>query len=213
MLRIENLKVRFGEEEVLRGIDLHVGRGEIACITGPSGCGKSTLLRAVMGFVPACEGCVTVDGTPLSVRTADAIRRRIAWMPQSLSFPSEWVSEMVKMPFTLRANRGTPFSHPLLLDHFRRLGLEKEVLDKRMHEISGGQRQRVMLAVSALLDKPLMVLDEPTSALDHASSLAVISFLQGLVAEGRTVLLVSHDPNFPASGIRTVRMETERKNI
>lgn len=196
MLRIENLGVRFGEELVLRGLSLHVGRGEVVCVTGRSGCGKTTLLRAVMGFVAPCAGSIMVDGTPLTPRTVDHIRRRIAWMPQTLALPTEWVSEMVQMPFSLRANRGTVFSEERLFEYFDRLGLEHDLLHKRTHEISGGQNQRIMLAVSAMLDRPLMVVDEPTSALDHASSAAVADFMQSLAAEGKTVLAVSHDPDF-----------------
>ena len=83
---------------------------------------------------------------------------------------------MVRMPFELKANREAGFNKERLMDYFVSLGLEEKLYDKRVNEVSGGQRQRIMLAVTALLDKPLLVVDEPTSALDPESCLRVINF-------------------------------------
>ena len=203
MLQVNDLCVRYGAEEVLREVNLHVSLGEAVCVTGRSGSGKTTLLRAVMGFVPPAAGSITVGGTVLTSRTAESLRRKIAWMPQNPALPTEWVGEMVRMPFSLRANRKVAFSEQRLLDCFARLGLEPELLQKRTHEISGGQNQRIMLAVSALLDKPLLVIDEPTSALDPASGKAAVEFVRSLAEEGRAVLAVSHDPVFQQGCSRT----------
>ena len=186
MLRIENLGVRFGQKEIFSGMNLHVGRGEAICLTGPSGCGKTTLLKAVMGFVTPYEGTISVNG----------IRHLTAWMPQGLSLPCEWVREMVRLPFDLRVNRSSSVSEATLLEHFEALGLDKELLDKRLHEISGGQRQRILLAITAMQEKPLIIIDEPTSALDKASTQKTIRYVQRLATEGKTILAVSHDPDF-----------------
>ena len=78
------------------------------------------------------------------------------------------------------------------------LALEEKLYDKRVNEVSGGQRQRIMLAVTALLDKPLLVVDEPTSALDPESCLRVINFFKSLCSKGMTILSVSHDKQFAA---------------
>lgn len=196
MLRIENLGIRFGQTELFSGFNLHVTRGEAVCLTGRSGCGKTTLLRAVMGFVAPFEGSITVEETLLTPRTADHIRHRIAWMPQGLSLPTEWVRDMVRLPFELRVNRGVAFSEEQLLAHFDTLGLEKDLLDKRLHEISGGQRQRILLAITAMQEKPLLIIDEPTAGLDQASTLKALQFVQTLAREGRTILAVSHDQQF-----------------
>lgn len=196
MLRIEHLAIRFGQTPLFSDMNLRVKRGEAVCLTGPSGCGKTTLLKATMGFVPFHEGSITVADTPLSPRTADHIRHQIAWMPQGLSLPMEWVREMVHMPFNLRVNRGADFSEEKLLCHFDALGLEADLLDKRLHEISGGQRQRILLAITAMQEKPFLIIDEPTSALDEASTEKTLKFILGLRAEGRAVLAVSHDPAF-----------------
>ena len=206
MLRIENLGVRFGQTELFSGINLHVAKGEFVCLTGRSGCGKTTLLRAVMGFVAPFEGSVTVEYTVLTPRTADHIRHRIAWMPQGLSLPTEWVSEMVRLPFNLRVNRGVVFSEEKLLDNFEKLGLEKELLGKRLHEISGGQCRRILLAITAMQAKPLLIIDEPTAGLDHTSALRTLQFVQQLCNEGYTVLAVSHDKQFMDGCTRMVTL-------
>ena len=195
---IENISISFGNLTLFRGLDLQVHYGESVCICGGSGSGKSSLLKAVLGFVPLSEGTIKVDGTLLAPRTADHIRKKIAWIPQELALPSEWVSEMVRMPFELKANREAGFSKERLMDYFVSLGLEEKLYDKRVNEVSGGQRQRIMLAVTALLDKPLLVVDEPTSALDPESCLRVINFFKSLCSKGMTILSVSHDKQFAA---------------
>lgn len=206
MLHIQNVSVRFGSEEIFDNLNFHISKGEIVCITGKSGSGKTTLLRAIMGFVPIQEGNIIVDGIKLSARTADHIRRKIAWMPQELAIPTEWVSEMVRLPFELKANRRVPFSEKKLLENFAKLYLEEDLLLKRVSEISGGQRQRVMLAVSALLNKKLIIVDEPTSALDNASSNSVINFMNDLLNEGRSIIAVSHDSCFSEGCTRTLNL-------
>ena len=198
MINIENISISFANLTLFTGLDLQVHYGESECICGGSGSGKSSLLKAVLGFVPLSEGTIKVDGTLLAPRTADHIRKKIAWIPQELALPSEWVSEMVRMPFELKANREAGFNKERLMDYFVSLGLEEKLYDKRVNEVSGGQRQRIMLAVTALLDKPLLVVDEPTSALDPESCLRVINFFKSLCSKGMTILSVSHDKQFAA---------------
>lgn len=198
MIKIENISISFGSLILFKALNLHVHKGESVCISGGSGSGKTSLLRAVLGFVPLSEGSIKVDNILLTPKTADSIRRKIAWIPQELALPSEWVSEMVRMPFELKANRETGFSKERLMEYFALLGLEKELYDKRVNEVSGGQRQRIMLAVTAMLDKPLLIVDEPTSALDAESCTRVIAFFKSLCSKGMTVLSVSHDKQFAA---------------
>lgn len=199
MVNIENISISFGNLTLFRELDLQVCCGESVCICGGSGSGKTSLLKAILGFVPLSEGTIKVDGMVLTPKTVDHIRKKIAWFPQELSLPSEWVSEMVRMPFELKANREAGFSKERLMEYFISLGLEAELYDKRVNEVSGGQRQRIMLAVTALLDKLLLIVDEPTSALDPESCLRVINFFKSLCSKGMTILSVSHDKQF-ASG-------------
>ena len=99
----------------------------------------------------------------------------------------------------LKVNRSVPFSEERLFTCFDELGLEHELYTKRVNEVSGGQRQRIMLAVAAMLNKPLIIIDEPTSALDAGSTGKVLSFFRRQAERGTAVLAVSHDKDF-ASG-------------
>ena len=199
MLHINNACIAFGTEVLFSGFEMKLEKGETACIVGQSGCGKTSLLKAVMGFVPLYEGTIKVGGTLLDKSTIDLVRRQIAWIPQELALPFEWVKEMVSLPFELKVNRSVPFSEERLFMCFDELGLEHELYFKRVNEVSGGQRQRIMLAVAALLNKPLIVIDEPTSALDTGSTDKVLAFFRRQAEKGAAVLAVSHDKDF-ASG-------------
>ena len=199
MLHINNACIAFGAEVLFSGFNLNLEQGETACIVGQSGCGKTSLLNAVMGFVPLREGTIQVGGTLLDISTIDVVRRQIAWIPQELALPFEWVKEMVALPFGLKVNRSVPFSEERLFTCFDELGLEHELYTKRVNEVSGGQRQRIMLAVAAMLNKPLIIIDEPTSALDAGSTGKVLSFFRRQAERGTAVLAVSHDKDF-ASG-------------
>ena len=199
MLHINNACIAFGTEVLFSGFEMKLEKGETACIVGQSGWGKTSLLNAVMGFVPLYEGTIKVGGTLLDKSTIDLVRRQIAWIPQELALPFEWVKEMVSLPFELKVNRSVPFSEERLFMCFDELGLEHELYFKRVNEVSGGQRQRIMLAVAALLNKPLIVIDEPTSALDTGSTDKVLAFFRRQAEKGAAVLAVSHDKDF-ASG-------------
>lgn len=190
---------RFWDRSAFLRVKSEYGEGETACIVGQSGCGKTSLLNAVMGFVPLREGTIKVGDTLLDKSTIDIVRRQIAWIPQELALPFEWVKEMVALPFDLKINRSAPFSEERLYDYFDELGLEHDLYAKRVNEVSGGQRQRIMLAVAAMLNKPLIIIDEPTSALDAGSTDKVLAFFRRQAEKGAAVLAVSHDKDF-ASG-------------
>lgn len=199
MLYINNACISFGTEVLFSGFDMKLEKGETACIVGQSGCGKTSLLNAIMGFVTLKEGTIKVGETLLDISTIDAVRRQIAWIPQELALPFEWVKEMVSLPFELKVNRSVPFSEERLYAYFDELGLERDLYSKRVNEVSGGQRQRIMLAVAAMLNKPLIIIDEPTSALDAGSTDKVLAFFRRQAKKGAAVLAVSHDKDF-ASG-------------
>ena len=149
-----------------------------------------------------------MNGVLLEKGSIDLIRRQMAWIPQELALPVEWVKEMVRMPFDLRCNRSVPFSEQELMHSFEALGLECELYEKRVAEVSGGQRQRIMIAVAAMMRKPLMIMDEPTSALDADSTERVLAFLHRLTSGGTAILAVSHDDAFSAGCHRRIVMET-----
>lgn len=196
MLQIKEACIAYGKSILFSDFNMQLNRGEIACISGDSGRGKTSLLNAIMGFVPLKQGQIIINGTELNKINIDNIRKQIAWIPQELALPNEWVYDMIHLPFELKANKAIVFSKDLLFDCFSQLGLEHNLYSKRVAEVSGGQRQRIMIAVAALLQKPLIVIDEPTSALDPGSSDKVLNFLRKQSAVGKSVLTVSHDKKF-----------------
>lgn len=196
ILQIDDACIAFGEDILFSGFCLQLHEEEIACISGQSGRGKSSLLNAILGFIPLRTGRIIVNNILLEKATIDQVRRQVAWIPQELSLPSEWVKEMIQLPFGLKANRSTPFSVDKLFEYFSELGLEEELYDKRVNEISGGQRQRIMIAVAAMLQKPLLIVDEPTSALDPDSADKVLAFFRKQMRKGSAILAVSHDQSF-----------------
>ena len=99
MLQIDNACIAFGEDILFSEFCMRLNKGETACIAGQSGRGKTSLLNAIMGFVPLRKGKIKVGGILLEPTTIDAIRRHIAWIPQELALPSEWVKEMISLPF------------------------------------------------------------------------------------------------------------------
>lgn len=206
MLYIKNACIAFGTEVLFSGFNLRLDKGETICIVGQSGCGKTSLLNAVMGFVPLKEGSIEVGEIRLDISTIDAVRRQIAWIPQELALPCDWVKEMVALPFELKVNRSIPFSEKMLYACFDELGLEHDIYFKRVNEVSGGQRQRIMLAIAAMLNKPLIIIDEPTSALDAGSADRVLSFFRKQADKGAAVLAVSHDKDFASGCHRIVEL-------
>lgn len=196
MLQIENACITYNNVMLFSQFNLQLNQGEIASISGPSGCGKTSLLNAILGFAPLKEGSITLNGILLEKGNIDLIRKQIAWIPQELALPLEWVKEIVQLPFSLKANRNTPFSESRLFACFEDLGLEKELYYKRVNEVSGGQRQRMMIAVASMIGKPLIIVDEPTSALDSCSTGKVLSFFRRQTEKGSAVLAVSHDRIF-----------------
>ncbi|MBR5841673.1 MAG: ABC transporter ATP-binding protein [Bacteroidaceae bacterium] len=196
MISVHDISIQFGEERVFEHLSCEVKRGDFACITGVSGCGKSSLLKALIGLVPIGGGDIRICGHDMNEKTCNIVRRAVMYLPQELSFPSETINEFVAHIQKVGRVKDVHKSIKQLYKNLSLLGLEKEILDKRMSEISGGQRQRLMLATLALLDRELWLLDEPTAALDEASRDLVINFLRTKQQDGKTIVAVSHDVCF-----------------
>ena len=206
MLHINNACIAFGTEVLFSGFSMKLERGETACIVGQSGCGKTSLLNAVMGFVPLKEGSIQVGETLLDISTIDSVRRQIAWIPQELALPFEWVKEMVALPFGLKVNRSVPFSEERLFTCFDELGLEHELYTKRVNEVSGGQRQRVAIARAIIGNPEIILADEPTGNLDSKMGAEVMELLHKLNKEdGRTIVMVTHNEEQAKQTSRTIR--------
>ena len=199
MIEFDNITFIYDNKPLMQHFSCCISSGEKVVLYGPSGHGKSTLLASVAGFVLPDEGSIRINGKILDSVAIQQIRRITAWLPQEFTLPFETVEELIAAPFRLKINQPSRPTRETILNHFARLGLEPELYEKRSIEISGGQRQRIMLAVAALLNKPLIVIDEPTSALDTGSTDKVQAFFRRQAEKGAAVLAVSHDKDF-ASG-------------
>ncbi|MDP2290612.1 MAG: ABC transporter ATP-binding protein [Actinomycetota bacterium] len=196
VLAVHDVRKAFGQQQVLRGVDLHVPAGAIVAVLGPSGCGKTTLLRLIAGFEQLDHGSITVAGRLAAncgaagpTMSLPPERRRVGVVPQEGAlFPHLDVAGNVG--FGLRRGHGPDGRVAEVLALVGLAGFEK----KRPSQLSGGQQQRVALA-RALAPKPsLVLLDEPFSSLDAAMRGQVREeVFEVLRAANATAILVTHD--------------------
>lgn len=195
---LEGVRKAFGEVEVLRGIDLEVGRGEVVCVIGPSGSGKSTLLRCVNHLEAPTAGRVVVGGVEVTDPDVDRnqVRRRIGMVFQSFNlFPH--LDVMGNLTIAQRRVLGRSRTEA---EAVARRNLDKVGLAHRAgadpDQLSGGQQQRVAIARALAMDPEMMLFDEVTSALDPELVGEVLEVMRDLADEGMTMLVVSHEIGF-----------------
>ena len=195
---LENVTKRFGELEVLHGIDLSVDLHQVVCLIGASGSGKSTLLRCINLLEHVDEGTIVVDGQVLTGGKVDinVLRRKIGIVFQAYNlFPHMTVLENV----TLAPMRALKLSKRDALARGRELlvmiGLEDKATEYP-DRLSGGQQQRVAIARALAMNPTLMLLDEITSALDPQLVGEVLEFVRQLADEGMTMIVATHEMGF-----------------
>ncbi|MBN2910873.1 amino acid ABC transporter ATP-binding protein [Polycladomyces sp. WAk] len=203
MIHIRGLRKRFGETEVLRGIDLNIKEGEVVCVIGPSGSGKSTLLRCINLLETPTAGTIAVAGTELSfgqgkVKEKDVrtLRSKTGMVFQSFNlFPHKTVLEnVIEGPVVVKkADKRTAIEKAETL--LKKVGL----LEKRNEyptRLSGGQQQRVAIARALAMEPEVLLFDEPTSALDPELVGEVLKTMKELAQENQTMVIVTHEMNF-----------------
>ncbi|HWA65707.1 MAG TPA: amino acid ABC transporter ATP-binding protein [Mycobacteriales bacterium] len=220
MVRAAGVRKRYGAHEVLRGINLEVGRGEVMCVIGPSGSGKSTLLRCINHLEKINAGRLEVDGELVGyeerggklyeLRERDVARKRaeIGMVFQQFNlFPHMTVlGNIVEAPVHVKgvdkdeaAERGRQ-----LLSQVGLGGRENAY----PRQLSGGQQQRVAIARALAMDPKLMLFDEPTSALDPELVGEVLAVMRDLAQSGMTMFVVTHEMGFAREvGDRLVFMD------
>jgi polar amino acid transport system ATP-binding protein len=197
-VEIRGLHKSFGALEVLDGIDLTVGHGQVICVIGPSGSGKSTLLRCVNMLAPPTSGTVIVNGVDLTDPDVDidAARRRIGMVFQQFNlFPHLSALDNVVIGQRRVLKRNAATARRVAAENLAKVG----VADKAAAypaQLSGGQQQRVAIARSLAMDPALMLFDEPTSALDPELVGDVLTVMRRLADEGMTMLVVTHEMAF-----------------
>ncbi|CAM5645165.1 amino acid ABC transporter ATP-binding protein [Streptomyces griseorubiginosus] len=197
-IEVRGLRKSFGAHEVLKGIDLEIGRGEVVCVIGPSGSGKSTLLRCVNLLEEPTKGQVFVGGAELTDPDVDidAVRRRIGMVFQQFNlFPHLTVTENLTLPQRRVLKRDKAKAAKVAAENLERVGLAEKA-DAYPASLSGGQQQRVAIARSLSMGPEVMLFDEPTSALDPELVGDVLAVMRMLAREGMTMMVVTHEMTF-----------------
>jgi polar amino acid transport system ATP-binding protein len=199
IVEIKGLRKRFGTNEVLKGIDLSVKRGEVIAIIGKSGSGKSTLLRCINGLEVFNEGTLSVDGNPLLHGNANAmrtLRQHVGMIFQGFNlFPHLSVGRNVMLAPTLVKKRHADQTVAQAKKLLARVGLA-EKFDAQPDQLSGGQQQRVAIARALAMEPAVLLCDEITSALDPELVGEVLRVVESLAEEGMTLLMVTHEMSF-----------------
>lgn len=198
MIRLDAVNKWFGDLHVLKDVTLTVAAGEVVVLLGPSGSGKSTLCRTINALEPIDSGTITVDGVPLPSTGPELARHRadVGMVFQQFNlFPGLTVIENVTLG-PVRVRGLTPdAARDRAMALLERVGVADQAT-KRPQDLSGGQQQRVAIARSLAMEPKVLLFDEATSALDPEMVSEVLDVMVGLAAEGRTMVVVTHEMGF-----------------
>jgi len=201
-----------GRIEVLKGMSLHVRKGEIVALCGSSGCGKSTLLNVISGLEEVDKGLVRVAGRDVvdEATRIELLRHRIGYVFQMHHLmPDLTLEENCMVPVI--AAGGKHAAGLVRLHELAEMTGVAHRLGQRVRELSGGERQRGALVRALMNDPEILLCDEPTGALDESNREKVFDLLLELVrSRGRTLVLATHDPELASRCDRTVRMRDGR---
>jgi polar amino acid transport system ATP-binding protein len=198
-IHIQGLRKSFGDNEVLKGIDLSVRPGEVIAIIGKSGSGKSTLLRCINGLETFQHGQLQVNGQALvydNPQAMRALRQQVGMIFQSFNlFPHLSVGKNIMLAPGLVKKSPEPQRRVLTEQLLARVGLA-EKFDAYPDQLSGGQQQRVAIARALAMEPGILLCDEITSALDPELVGEVLAVVESLARDGMTLLMVTHEMNF-----------------
>jgi putative ABC transport system ATP-binding protein len=194
----------------LQEVSLRVERGEFVAVVGRSGSGKTTLLNLLAGIDRPTSGTVVVAGAQLRALSESQLAewrgRAIGLVFQFFQLlPTLTVAENVMLPMEFASLVPTVERRPRALELLARVGISEQA-DKLPAKLSGGQQQRAAIARALANDPPLLLADEPTGNLDTATSTAVLELFAALNAEGRTIVMVTHEPAVRRYASRQVRL-------
>ncbi|MBK0036496.1 MULTISPECIES: amino acid ABC transporter ATP-binding protein [unclassified Enterococcus] len=198
MIKVEKLVKTFGENTVLKEIDLEVTPGEVVVIIGPSGSGKSTFLRCLNLLEQPTGGKITFEGNDLLVKGVkiDQIRQKMGMVFQSFNlFPHKTVLENLTISPIKVKQQEQAAAEETAKGLLEQVGLAEKA-DSYPSSLSGGQQQRVAIARALAMDPDVMLFDEPTSALDPEMVGEVLTVMQALAEKGMTMVVVTHEMGF-----------------
>ena len=197
MIELKDVRKSFGKNEVLKGINLQIDKGEVVVIIGPSGSGKSTVLRTMNYLEEPTSGHVIVDGMDLSDKNKlNAVRTEVGMVFQNFNlFPHMTVLDnLILAPVNVRKTDKKE-AQDIAMKLLERVGLADKA-QMYPDSLSGGQKQRVAIARALAMKPKVMLFDEPTSALDPEMVREVLDVMKLLADEGMTMVIVTHEMGF-----------------
>ncbi len=201
MIDVQNVTKSFGSFGALRGVSLHVDKGDVVAILGPSGSGKTTLLRCINYLEIADSGTMTFDDETfdmhaISKKDISRLRRKTAFVFQNYNlFLNKTVLQNVTEGLIIARKVPKETAEKKAIAALEKVGMADR-LDSFPSQLSGGQQQRVAIARALAADPEIIYFDEPTSALDPELIGEVLSVMRDLAKEGMTMLVVTHEMNF-----------------
>lgn len=192
-LKISDLTVAYQKKPVLKNIDFVIPEGKLIGIIGPNGAGKSTLIKAALGLIPKVTGTVEIYGKPYTQK-----RHMVGYVPQRESVDWDFPTNALDVVMMGRYGHLGWFRRPgakerkMAMDCLEKVGMAS-FADRQISQLSGGQQQRIFLARALCQDAKLYFMDEPFVGVDAATEKAIITLLNELKGQGKTVLVVHHD--------------------
>jgi len=188
MIEVKDLYKKFGNNEVLKGLNLTIEKEGIFTILGPNGSGKTTLIKSILGMVLPDSGEILINGE--NVKKQWNYRFNIDYMPQIANFPTNLsVDELFDMIIDLRGSEKRK-------DELVKLFGLGDFLNKKLGNLSGGTKQKVNIVLSFMFDSPIIILDEPTTGLDPVSLIRLKDLIMKEKERGKTVLITTHIMDF-----------------
>jgi phospholipid/cholesterol/gamma-HCH transport system ATP-binding protein len=198
LIRLDQVEVHFGRQEVLRGINMTIPRGQTLAVIGESGCGKTVLLKTIIGLLRPSGGEVHFDGRNLgTLGERELTRERIRFgflFQQAALFDSMTIAQNVAFPLRQHSAKSAEEIRGIVMARLAEVGLPEQIVSKKPAELSGGMRKRVGLARALALEPEVMLYDEPTTGLDPIMS----DVINELILSTRrqhpvTSIVVTHD--------------------
>jgi ABC-type polar amino acid transport system ATPase subunit len=213
VIKVKNLYKKFGNLDVLKGIDEDIKKGEVVVIIGPSGSGKSTFLRCLNLLENPSSGDIMFEGKSITDKNTDInkVREKMGMVFQQFNlFPHLTVLENITIAPIKVKNITSKEAEKIAMSLLKRIGLEDKAYNYP-NQLSGGQKQRIAIIRALAMSPDLMLFDEPTSALDPEMVGEVLDVMQSLAKDGMTMIVVTHEMGFAKEvGDRVIFMDDGR---
>ena len=210
MIRVSNLHKSFGKNDVLKGIDEHIEKGEVVVVIGPSGSGKSTFLRCLNLLEKPTSGEITFEGKSITNKECDInkIREKMGMVFQQFNlFPHKTVLENITMAPIKVKKISKEKAIEKAMELLAKVGLSDKA-NNYPSSLSGGQKQRIAIARALAMEPDVILFDEPTSALDPEMVGEVLNVMKQLAKDGMTMVVVTHEMGFAKEvGSRIIFMD------